>query len=184
MSADEEHRGENEALRERIALLNTTLCINASLDLDAVLQEVVDTARALTAAAYGAITTVDDAGEVQDFVTSGFTHEDRPRVATWPCREAFFEHLRNLPGVLRLDDLPGYIRSLGYAPERTPSKTMQATPMHHRDRNIGSLFLGEKVGAPRFAAQDEEILVQFAAKASTAVANARAPRRAARSQRP
>ena len=34
MSADDEHSGENEALRERIALLNSTLCINASLDLE------------------------------------------------------------------------------------------------------------------------------------------------------
>ena len=46
--------------------------------------------------------------------------------------------------MLRLDDLPGYIRSLGYSPELTLSKTMQATPMRHRGRHVGNFFLGEK----------------------------------------
>ena len=47
------------------------LRINASLDVATVLQEAVDSARALTAARCGIITTIDETGEVRDFVSSG-----------------------------------------------------------------------------------------------------------------
>ena len=54
-------RREIEALRERSAFLNgAILRVNASLDVDAVLGEVVESARALTGARYGAIATVDE----------------------------------------------------------------------------------------------------------------------------
>ena len=73
----------------------------------AVLQEVVDSARALTGARYGVIATVDDSGRVRDFVTSGFTPDEHKQLADWPDGPRLFEHLRDLPGPLRLDDLPG-----------------------------------------------------------------------------
>ena len=48
---------------------------NASLDLATVLQEVVDSACALTGARYGVIATIDEAGEMREFVTSGSTSD-------------------------------------------------------------------------------------------------------------
>ena len=58
------------------ALSAAVLRIGASLDLDTVLTEVVDGARALTGADCGAITTVDATGRPGDFVTSGLTEEE------------------------------------------------------------------------------------------------------------
>ena len=50
-------------IEERVSqLCNAILRINASLDLETVLQEVVDSARALTGARHGLIATVDDGG--------------------------------------------------------------------------------------------------------------------------
>ena len=49
------------------------LRIGASLDLDTVLEEVMESARALTGAAHGVITTADEAGAPHDFVNSAFT---------------------------------------------------------------------------------------------------------------
>ena len=68
---------ENQALRQRLSRLSeASLRINESLDLDTVLQEVVDSARALTGSRYGVITTLDDSGLPREFVTSGVTSED------------------------------------------------------------------------------------------------------------
>ena len=86
---------------------------NASLDLATVLQEAVDTARALTDSRYGIVTTVDEAGAVRDFVTSGFTPGEKQQFAAWPDGPRLFAHLRDLPGPVRLADLPVYVRALG-----------------------------------------------------------------------
>ena len=174
MTDSGELRRENEALRERIARLSAAvLRISASLDVVTVLQEVADSARALTGARYGLIATVDEAGEVQDFVSSGITPDEHRQLVDWPHGPQLFEHLRNLPGAVRLADLPGYIRSLGYPPDLIFSKTLQATPMRHRGLHVGNFFLGEKEGGQEFTEEDEEVLVLFASQAATAIANAR-----------
>ena len=59
MSDRDRTADENAALRARISALSAaSLRINASLDLETVLNEVVDSARALTGARYGAIATI------------------------------------------------------------------------------------------------------------------------------
>ena len=74
MNETSEPAREIEALRKRISALSAAILrISASLDLTTVLQEAADSARALTSSRYGIITTVDETGEVRDFVSSGFT---------------------------------------------------------------------------------------------------------------
>ena len=174
MKSPDEPMQEIELLRDRISRLSAaSLRISASLDLGTVLREVVESARALTGARYGVITTIGDSGQVQDFVTSGFTPEEHRRLAEWPDGPLLFEHFRDLEGALRLRDLPGYVRSLGYSPDLMRSKTFQGTPMRHRGVAVGNFFLAGKEGGREFTSDDEEILLMFAAQAATAVANAR-----------
>ena len=152
------------------------LRISASLDLATVLQEVVDSARALTGSRYGLITTLDEAGQVEKFVSSGFTPEEYRQLASWPDGPRLFDHLRDLEAPLRLRDLPAYVRRLGFSSDLMRSKTLQATPMRHRGEHIGNFFLAGKKGEREFSAADEEILVLFASQAATAIANARTHR--------
>ena len=174
MSDRDRTADENAALRARISALSAaSLRINASLDLETVLNEVVESARALTGARYGAIATIDDAGVPQDFVTSGFTAEEHRKLLEWPDGPRLFEYFRDLPGPLRLADVPDYVRSLGFSTDRLPSKTFQGTPMHHRGVHVGNFYLVEKEGGEAFTDEDEEVLVLFASQAATAIANAR-----------
>ena len=149
MNASDEREREVEALRERISSLSgAVLRISASLDVGTVLRETVDSARALTGARYGAITTIDGAGQPQDFVTSGLTADEQRELEAWPHAMRFFEHLRDLPGPLRLPDLPGYLRSLGYADVLALSRTLQATPMRHRGVHSRRLLPRGEGGRP------------------------------------
>ena len=177
MNETSEPRQEVEALRERISTLSAAvLRISASLDVTTVLREAADSARALTAARYGIITTIDEAGEVREFVTSGFTPDEQRQFIDWPDGPKLFAHFRDLPGPVRLTDLPALVRSLGFSTDLMRSKTFQGTPMRHRDAHVGNFFLAEKEGAPAFTDEDEEILVLFASQAATAIANARTHR--------
>ena len=155
--------------------------IGASLDLETVLKEVVESARALTGARYGAIATIDEAGVPQDFVTSGFTADEHRKLVEWSDGPRLFEYFRDLPGPLRLADVPDYVRSLGFSTDRLPSKTFQGMPMRHRGIHVGNFYLVEKEDGEAFTDEDEEALVLFASQAAAAIANAytyRAERRA------
>ncbi len=73
-----------KALQDRVSrLCGALLRISASLDFDAVLREIVDSARALTGARGGVITTVDERGRPQQFLTSGITPDEHRQLADW-----------------------------------------------------------------------------------------------------
>ena len=167
-------RGPSGPSDERISRLSAAILrISQSLELATVLEEVVEGARALTGARSGVITTIDERGQVQDFVTSGLPPEERRMMLEWPDGPRLFEHLRDLPTPLRVADLPGYLGSLGLSSNPWGAKTLQGTPMHHRGEHLGHFFLADKEDGEAFTAEDEEILVLFASQAATAIANAR-----------
>ena len=154
------------------ALGAAILRIGADLDLGTVLKEAVESARELTGAQYGVITTVDETGSPRDFVTSGFTDERRQAMWDWPDALRLFGHLQGLGAPLRLPDLDAWVRALGCASFPVPCGAFQATPLHHRDQAVGGFFLGGKEGG--FTEADEALLVLFAQQAAAALANARA----------
>ena len=159
---------------DRISRLSAAILrISQSLELATVLEEVVEGARALTGARSGVITTIDERGQVQDFVTSGLPPEERRMMLEWPDGPRLFEHLRDLATPLRVADLPGYLGSLGLSSNPWGAKTLQGTPMHHGGEHLGHFFLADKEDGEAFTAEDEEILVLFASQAATAIANAR-----------
>ncbi len=174
MDNPDERKLEIEELRKGISRLSSAILrISSSLDEPTVLQEVVDSARTLTDSRYGIITTIDDDGQILDFITSGFTPEERQQFVDWPDGPQLFEHFRDLGTPLSLSDLPAFVTSLGYSPDLMRSKTFQAMPIRHRDVHVGNFFLAEKAGGLEFTGDDEEVLMLFASQAATAIANAR-----------
>ncbi|MCY3698555.1 MAG: ATP-binding protein [Gemmatimonadetes bacterium] len=166
-----------EVLQERVSRLSAAvLRVSDSLDLDTVLREVVDSARALTGARYGMIATVDHTGGVAEFVASGFTPDEDREIAAWPDSPRLFAHFRDLAAPLRLVNLQAYVRSLGLSSDLIWSSAMLIAPMKYRGVDVGSFFLAEKEGGQEFTSADEEVLLLFASQAATAIANARAHR--------
>ena len=173
MTQSDAARRENEALRERIAAI---LRINASLDFDTVLIEVMDCARQLTDARYGVIVSVDERHAPQDVTFSGLTPDQEREILAWSDGVRLFEHLRNLPAPSRLPDFPGYTRELGIDAPWIFSRTFLGTPMRHRGTEVGHFFLADKADGDEFTGEDEEVLALFASQAASAIANARTHR--------
>ena len=167
---------DNEARARSSALIDAVLQINATLDLDTVLEAVTVGARELTGARYGFIAILDEAGAPLSFVFSGVTVEEQQELLAWPGNARLFEHLRNLPGPLRLADLPDYVRALGIDSAWTFSRTFQGAPVRHRGVNVGHFFLADKADGNEFSDEDEEVLMLFASQAAAAIVNARAYR--------
>ena len=166
-----------EALRERLSTLTTAILrISASLDVDTVLREIAEAARALTGARYAVITTVDATGQLEDAVLCGFTPEEERQIVAWTDNMRVFQTLRDLPSPVRVTDMRAYVAALGFSTDGVIINTFQGTPMRHRGAQVGNFFLGEKETGPEFTDEDEEVMVLFAAQAATAIANARTHR--------
>ena len=173
---------EDEAvLRERIARLSqASLRINESLDFDTVLQGALESACSLTGARYGVMTILDDAGEVQDFLSSGLTAGESERLRLTPEGLPIFQALTGNSKPLRLPDLVEHVRALGFTEFTIPLPVRvlryMAAPMFHRGDRVGHVFVGDKEGGEEFTLTDQETLVMFASQASLVIANARTHR--------
>ncbi|MDE2912820.1 MAG: response regulator [Paracoccaceae bacterium] len=175
MKTDNDRQREIAVLRERISRLSAaSVRISSSLDIETVLRETVESACTLIGARYGVITTVNDSKEMQDFVASGLTPDQHRQMVEWTDGPRFFEHLCDLETPLRVADFAGYVHSLGQTPCPLRARSLQATPMRHQGRRLGTFCLSEKEGAGGvFNGEDEELMVLFASQAATAIANAR-----------
>ena len=170
-----ERDGEFRALRR---LSEASLRINEGLDLDAVLQGVLDSARSLTGASYGALVLLDDSGGIEDFLASGLSAEEAQRMWSLADGMRFFELLSRAEQPLRLPDLLGHIRSQGLPNlqppvEVGPSLPLLAAPVLYMGKRVGNIFVAERQAGGEFSREDEEILVMFASQAALAIANAR-----------
>ncbi len=172
----EEHGLETEALRDRLSRLSeASLRISESLDLDTVLQEVVDSARALTNSAYGVITTLDDTGLPKDFVTSGMSPGAHQALENYlPEGLLVYRYLSALREPLCIGNYGEYIASLGLSDFLPISASSFLTaPIRHGGRAEGNIYLAKSELGDEFSQEDEETLVMFASQAALVIANAR-----------
>ena len=176
MNPPDELMRQNEALRERLALMSqASLHINESLDFDTVLQEVVDSARALTASPYGAITVLNEAGQTPEFIVSGLTKEEHQGLWDMPQGRAIFEYLSGLGQPLRVSNVDSHLEALNM-PRFLPSvsvKSLLVAPIRHQGVGVGTIYLGHDRDDVEFTQEDQETLVMFASQAAMAIANAR-----------
>ncbi len=78
-------RREVKTLQARVAKMSeVSRRVTEIWDLDAVLQEIVDGARSLTDARYGAVGVFDGSGQIGEFITSGITPEQRRLLGSLP----------------------------------------------------------------------------------------------------
>ncbi len=164
------------ALRERLSRLSeASQRINESLDLNTVLQDVLDSARALTRARYGLITLLGAQGEVEDHLTSGFSAGEAVQLPAMPGVMRLYEYLGHTAGPIRVGDLLGYIRGQGLPEMRFPVQpgAFLSAPVRHHQESMGHIYLAKEGGGPEFSREDEETLVMFASQAALVIANAR-----------
>ena len=176
MKQPDERDREISELRERLARLSEAgLRVNESLDFDTVLQEVVDSARSLTASRYGAITIPGEVFRRPTFIVSGLTREEHQGFWDMPEGLGLFKYLSGLEEPLRVPDIAGHLGALGmptFLPS-VPVSSALVAPIRHLGVGVGTIYLAREAGGPEFTQEDEETLALFASQAAMAIANAR-----------
>ena len=172
---DERDRRIRELEQHLSRLSEAGVRINESLDFDTVLQEVVDSARALTGSRCGMITTTGESGRDPTLIASGLTAEEYQGFWDLPEGLTFYEYLSGLEKPLRVSDVADHLSALGM-PEFLPPVPVSAllvAPIRHLAAGVGTIYLAHETGGKEFTQADEEALVLFASQAAMAIANAR-----------
>ncbi len=175
MSVERSHLLQNiESLRTRLSKLSeASLRVSETLDVNTVLKEVIDNARDLTGARYGALLTYDQSGGIQDFITSGLSAEEAERLKVLPKGLGLLGYMNEIREPLRLADISSHPSSVGFPEGHPPMKTFLGMPIRHRGEHVGNIYLTEKEGGRDFASEDQDVLVMFASQAGAAIFNAR-----------
>ena len=175
MDRPDERDREILELRKRLSRLSEAgLRINENLDFDTVLQEVVDSARALTASSYGAITIPGEVFRRPTFIASGLTKEEYQGFWDMPGGLGFFEYLSGLEEPLRVTDIDSHMKALDmpdFLP-LVPVSSVLVAPIRHQGHGVGTIYLAHETGGGEFTQEDEETLVMFASQAALVIANA------------
>jgi signal transduction histidine kinase len=159
--------------RELLALHDAGLGILGEHNLESVLQLVVDRARALVGARYGALSLVREEGGIEAFLVSGITPEQRALLGPPPVGHGILGVVLSEGATLRLEDLTRDPRSVGFPEHHPPMRSLLAVPVMSHGHVLGNLYVTEKETAPVFDAEDEESLARFATVAALAIENAR-----------
>lgn len=160
--------------QEQLTILNAAgMSLSQELASGAVLQKVVDLARSVAKARYGALGVFDERGEIVEFLTSGISAEERARIGELPKGRGILGLLPRERSPLRLRDLSTHPASVGFPPGHPRMRSFLGVPILWRGRSLGNLYLTEKEGGEEFGPDDEEALLTLAAQAAIAIENAR-----------
>jgi signal transduction histidine kinase len=156
-----------------VRLLETGMALASEQSLPVLLQRLVELAVELTGARYGALGVIGPDGDLEDFLTTGISDEERAAIGPLPRGRGLLGVLIDDARPLRLDGISRDARSVGFPPNHPPMRSFLGAPVRARGRVFGNLYLTEKRGASDFTAEDEEALVTLATQAGIAVSNAR-----------
>jgi GAF domain-containing protein len=161
-------------LEQRLDLIGrATVAIAAERALPALLQRIVDAAREVTGARYGALGVAGEGGRLVEFITTGITAAVRVRIGPLPQGHGVLGVILRGTGVLRLPRIYEHPLSCGFPPHHPPMTSFLGAPILLRGRNLGNLYLTDKQGAEEFTEEDERLLLVLAAHAAVAIDGAR-----------
>jgi len=169
---DEMHDRLQRQNQELLALHSAGLDVTADLSLDIVLRKVVEQAKNLVGAKYGALSVVDRQGLIQSFITSGISPEQRAAIGPPPVGHGLLGVVLREGQRLRLPDISRHPQSYGFPPNHPPMRSLLAVPIPCKGPFLGNLYLTEKLGDGAFTADDEDTLERFALQAALAIDNA------------
>jgi len=166
------HEGLERRNRELLALHSAGLDVASELSLEVVLDKVVEQARNLVGAKYGALSVIDRDGNIKEFITSGVTAEERAAIGPPPVGHGVLGVVLREGQHLRLRDVAEHPRSAGFPPNHPVMRSLLAVPITCKSPFLGNIYLSEKSNGGLFTPDDEQTLERFAVQAGIAIDNA------------
>jgi signal transduction histidine kinase len=155
------------------ALNAAALLIAAEHSLDKVLQKIVDLARELAGARFGAIGVPGPDGQLAQFVVSGMSDEEVARIEHRPEGSGLLGMLLEQPQTIRLPNVESDPRAVGFPTNHPAMTSFLGVSISARGNLLGNLYLTNNIGDDEFSERDEWLIQALAAHAAVAIENAR-----------
>jgi signal transduction histidine kinase len=155
-------------------LVQAILILDAELNLPVVLRRIIEEARELVDAQYGALGVLSADGQTLDqFLTVGLDSEAERAIGPRPTGRGVLGTLIADDKPLRLGNLSDSPDSFG-TPHHHPAMTsFLGVPVRVHGEVYGNLYLTNKRRAKEFSREDEELVLALAMAAGIAIENAR-----------
>ena len=163
-----------EQLEERLAALHrASLELVQDISLESLLERIATVACEQVRARYAAVGVLGDHGELKKFFPIGMTREEIERMDHYPLGLGLLGALMHADEPIRIPEIGADPRSVGFPANHPPMHSFLGVPIRQGDRQLGQIYLTDKIDAPEFTQDDEQVIETLAAYAGAAISNAR-----------
>ncbi len=162
-----------EQLQDRlIALHQASLELVKDVSLETLLERIAALACEQAGARYAALGVLDENGSLKQFITVGMGRDEMNRIIHPPVGRGLIGELMDRHDPLRLPVLQEHPSSVGFPAHHPHMASFLGVPIRAGDRQLGQIYLTEKLDGPEFTSDDEMIIQMLAAYAAAAIQNA------------
>lgn len=163
-----------EDLQARLlALHRANLELIKNISLETLLKRIAQVASEQANAKYAALAVLDEDGGIDEFITVGMTQAQIKRMPHKPKGLGLLGSLMNAEKPIRLPVIGDDPRSVGFPKHHPPMDSFLGVPIMTAKRQLGQIYLTNKIGAAVFSEEDEQIIQMLAGYAAAAIQNAR-----------
>lgn len=162
-----------EQLEDRLAALNrASLELVQNISLDALLERIAEVACEQVGACYGAVGVLDEEGALAKFITVGMSSEEVARIAHPPTGQGLIGALMRSDRPIRIPKILADPRSAGFPSHHPHMTSFLGVPIRRDNRNLGQIYLANKIGWQEFTEEDQQVIETLATYAAIAISNA------------
>jgi len=164
-----------EELQDRLlALHRASLELVKDVSLETLLERIASLACEQAGAKFAALGVLDDEGKLKQFITVGMTAEDIKKIPHPPRGLGLIGALMHGDsGNIRIPEIENDPRAVGFPTGHAEMHALLGVPIRIGGRQLGQIYLTEKIGDSEFNPDDEKIIEILAAYAGAAIENAR-----------
>ncbi len=163
-----------EQLEERLATLHrASLELVKNISLEALLERIAFLACEQVMAQYAAVGVLDEQGNLEKFIPIGITPEAVQQMPHPPRGQGLIGALMNTKDPIRVANIGSDPRSSGFPAHHPAMNSFLGVPIRLGDRQLGQIYLTNKLTGDEFTLDDERVIEMLASYAAVAISNAR-----------
>jgi two-component system, NarL family, sensor histidine kinase DevS len=163
-----------EQLEDRLAALHrASLELIQDTSLSSLLERIARITCQQAGAQYAAVSVLDENGGLAQFIPIGMTPAEIKRMGHPPVGKGLIGALMHGDEPIRIPDIAADPRHSGFPPHHPFMTSFLGVPIRQGERQLGQIYLTNKLDAPEFAPEDQQVIETLAAYAAIAIANAK-----------